>query len=162
MIFNIVLGGEGKKQCSLKRSAFPNFRFKTQMFYSITKHYIKVALTWQHPVFYSSYSSLTTVTWLKKWTPVLFTAKIQSPETAGLLHFWKKNVDEYQKQTCKKKIREIVFDHISEPLQFLEARCVLKPIPVDSKCGGTHSVVFDILHEKLRWKTSLKSVSTTG
>lgn len=55
-----------------------------------------------------------------------------------------------------------MFDHISERLQFLEARCVLKPIPVDSKCDGTLSVVFDILHEKLRWKTSLKSVSTTG
>lgn len=72
------------------------------------------------------------------------------------------NIQWNQKQTCKKKIREILFNHISEPLQFLEARCVLKPIPVDSKCGGTHSVVFDILHEKLRWKTSLKSVSTTG
>ena len=47
-----------------------------------------------------------------------------------------------------------MFDHISEPLKFLAARCVSKPLPVDSKFDGTLSLVFDILHEKVHWNTS--------
>ena len=65
------------------------------------------------------------------------------------------NIQWNQKQTCKKKIREIVFDHISEPVKFLAARCVSKPLPVDSKCGGT--LLFLIYYmknyiEKPAWK----------